>query len=83
MIDANACGTVVLASDVLGLRESVRHLETGILFRYGDEKMLSDAMYGLVTNKQDRLKYEKNAKNWAEKFDWNVMTEKLLQVMKN
>jgi glycosyltransferase involved in cell wall biosynthesis len=83
VIDANACGTVVVASDVPGLRESVKHLETGLLFEYGDEKMLCDAMYELVTNEQDRLKYEKNARNWAEKFDWNVMAEKFLQIMES
>lgn len=83
VIDANACGTVVVASDVPGLRESVKHLETGILFRYGDEKMLSDVMHNLVISKEDRLQYEINARSWAEKFNWNVMADKFLKILEN
>ncbi|MBN2355437.1 glycosyltransferase family 4 protein, partial [candidate division KSB1 bacterium] len=36
VIEANACGLPVVAADSPGLRDSVQHNRTGILYRYGD-----------------------------------------------
>src|SRR2546426_3404677 len=44
-VEAAACGTPALASDSPGLRESVRHGETGFLVPHGDERALADRMF--------------------------------------
>ncbi|MEB3197846.1 MAG: glycosyltransferase, partial [Candidatus Sericytochromatia bacterium] len=40
-LEAMACGTPVVASDVGGLRQTVVHRETGLLFRVGDATALA------------------------------------------
>src|SRR5439155_250742 len=46
-VEAAACGTPALASDSPGLRESVRHAETGFLVPHGDARALADRMLAL------------------------------------
>jgi glycosyltransferase involved in cell wall biosynthesis len=43
-VEAAACGTPAVASDSPGLRESVRHGQTGILVPHGNPEALSDAL---------------------------------------
>ncbi len=46
-IEASACGTPVVASDSPGIRESVRHGETGYLVPHGDTAAMAEAMQRL------------------------------------
>src|SRR2546429_8859898 len=49
-VEAAACGTPALASDSPGLRESVRHAETGFLVPHGDARALADPMLALTAD---------------------------------
>jgi len=49
-VEAAACGTPALASDSPGLRESVRHGETGFLVPHGDTRALADQMLALAAD---------------------------------
>jgi glycosyltransferase involved in cell wall biosynthesis len=47
-LEAMAQGRLLVASDVGGHRELIRHGETGVLFRAGDPASLADALVGLL-----------------------------------
>jgi glycosyltransferase involved in cell wall biosynthesis len=47
-MEAAACGTPSLASDSPGLRDSVRHGETGLLVPHGDADALAGQMLALA-----------------------------------
>ena len=47
-VEAAACGTAALASDSPGLRETVRHGETGFLVPHGDAGALAERMIALA-----------------------------------
>jgi glycosyltransferase involved in cell wall biosynthesis len=49
-VEAAACGTPALASDSPGLRESVRHGETGFLVPHGDVHALADRIIALASD---------------------------------
>ena len=51
-LEAMAQGGLVLASDVGGHKELIRHGETGILFRAGDSASLADAVVGLFAARE-------------------------------
>ncbi len=70
-IEANACGTPVIASDVPGLRDAVRHEETGLLFPYGDVPALAAAMERLFRNGEERIRFGRAAIDWAGRFVWD------------
>ena len=57
-IEANACGTPVVASNVPGLRDSVRNPHTGFLVTYGDVDGFVNKITLLLENKSLRKKQE-------------------------
>jgi len=80
-IEANACGTPVIAADVPGLRDSVRHDETGRLYPYGDVGRLEADLYDLLSNAELLDRYRQGALAWAAKFDWDHAAERLAQLI--
>lgn len=70
-IEANACGTVAVASDADGLRDSVKDGETGLLFPWGDHRTLAEKVVRLLTDQTLRERLETNALVWARTFTWD------------
>ena len=76
-IEANACATPVVGSDVAGLRDSINHDETGTLFPYGDHHALSDALSNMISDGDGRDKMAKNAHEWAQRFHWDKSSDQM------
>jgi glycosyltransferase involved in cell wall biosynthesis len=70
VIEANACGTPVIASNVKGLKDSVVHNETGILVAPKRPKILAKAMLQIIKNPTKTREMEQEARNWASRFSW-------------
>ncbi|MBD3162159.1 MAG: glycosyltransferase [Candidatus Eisenbacteria bacterium] len=82
VIEANAMGIPVVASDAPGLRESVRDGETGYLVPHGDVDALAGRLTELLSD--DRLwgRMGRAGIEWASRFRWDRMadeTEELLR----
>ncbi|HYK08159.1 MAG TPA: glycosyltransferase, partial [Candidatus Eisenbacteria bacterium] len=69
-IEAAACGTPTVASNVPGLKDSIKHKITGILVSYGDTKNFANAIREIVENKKMREKMSKASWDWAQNFSW-------------
>ncbi len=69
-IEANACGTPVVAANVPGLRDSVKHRQTGLLVTLGDIDGYAQALFSLLTNASLRAIMSRSAREWAETFTW-------------
>lgn len=80
-IEANACGTPVVASNVPGLRDSVQNPHTGYLVEYGNPAAFAEKIDLLISNSKQRHFMEQESLDWAAKFDWNEQAEKALEVM--
>jgi glycosyltransferase involved in cell wall biosynthesis len=83
VIEANACGTPAVGYDVPGLRDSIRHMETGILVPYGDIEEMAKAMITLIENQELWTKMAKNALQWAKQHSWDISIEKFKEIIKN
>jgi glycosyltransferase XagB len=81
VIEANACGTPVVASDVPGLRDSVRDGETGLLAPYGDSVALAGRISLILTDEAMRRSFSHQAIVWAQNFDWNTSSEKFINAI--
>ncbi len=82
VIETNACGVPVVASDVPGLRDSVIDEKTGLLFEYGNVEQLSQKLLLVIRDSHLRERLAERACEWAKSFDWNVSAEKMLDVLK-
>jgi glycosyltransferase involved in cell wall biosynthesis len=70
-VEAEACGTPVVASDSPGIRESVRSGETGFLVRHGDVAGLAAAMERLAGSPALVEEMGVRARAFAETFTWD------------
>lgn len=82
-IEANACGAPVIASNVPGLRDSVRDGETGYLVQKGNVVAFSEKIIKIISDKDLREKMGKEGLIWAKNFDWNKTSEKFLSIIDN
>ncbi len=70
-IEANACGTAVIAADSPGLRDSVRDNLSGFLYPHGDINALAGKIQSILTDKAERERIESGALQWATRFNWD------------
>jgi glycosyltransferase involved in cell wall biosynthesis len=77
---AQLCKTTI-ASDVPGLRDSVRDGETGILFPSGDAAACASAMEKVYGDAELRTNLGRNAKCYAESFSWEKSACETLELL--
>ncbi|HXF96559.1 MAG TPA: glycosyltransferase family 4 protein [Gemmatimonadales bacterium] len=70
-VEAAACGTPALASDRPGLRETVRHGETGFLVPHGDAPALARQMLALAADPALVERLGRAARAFAQRFSWD------------
>lgn len=71
VIEANAAGVPVVATDAPGLRDSVRDGETGYLVPGGDVAAFADRIASLLSDEALRSRMSLAATAWARRFDWD------------
>jgi len=81
-IEANYFGTVVIGSDVCGIKDSIVNGKTGLLFEYGNYKELAGKILLLIKDEKLRAKMEKEAVKWAKKFSWDKSAKEYLNALK-
>lgn len=67
-LEAMACGVPVLATNIGGLPEVIKHDETGFLFPVGDIKDMADSAVKLFKNENKFFNFRIKAKERAERF---------------
>jgi glycosyltransferase involved in cell wall biosynthesis len=77
VIEANACGTPVIAAAVPGLRDSVRDGETGLLVPPRDEQALAAALARVLDDGALRARLARGALAWAQRFRWETAAEEV------
>ncbi len=80
-IEANACGTPVVASNVAGLRDAVKNPHSGILVPYGDVNEFSRNIAMLLKNKKRRERMGSDSIAWAKKFSWDKSADKIASLL--
>jgi glycosyltransferase involved in cell wall biosynthesis len=71
-VEAAACGTPAVASDSPGLRESVRHDETGFLVPHGDAAALAGRMLALAADAELVGRLGARAREFATGLTWEA-----------
>ena len=81
VIEANASGTPVIASDVPGLRDSVRNPHTGLLVTWDNREKWVDAISKVIKDEPFRKSLSAEAQLWSKKFSWEKSTNEFLKVI--
>jgi glycosyltransferase involved in cell wall biosynthesis len=80
-LEAAGCGTPTVASDAPGLRDSVRHGETGFLVPHGNVEALADALEGLIVDGSLRERLGAGARRFALGFSWDHSADAMARAL--
>lgn len=82
-VEANACGTVVVASDSPGIRDSLINGKTGILVKHGDIKAMSKEIIKFLQQDKLRKIFEINAIKRTKELTWIRSASETLEIIKS
>ena len=77
VIEANALGVPVVATDAPGLRDSVRNGETGFLVPDGDVAGFAERIGALLADDALAARMSAAALDWSRRFDWDRAADEL------
>ncbi|USN53811.1 MAG: glycosyltransferase family 4 protein [Candidatus Nomurabacteria bacterium] len=80
LLEGMASGKPVIASDIDGYRDVIRHGQDGILVPKSDPAALAQALRTLARDPQERAKYQQAGRQRAEEFSWESITDRLEEV---
>lgn len=81
-LEAMACGTPVIASQVGGLAYLVKDGETGYHVPYDSPEVLSEKLGALLKDGELRKKMGKQAAQYAKEYDWEKIANQIVDVYK-
>jgi D-inositol-3-phosphate glycosyltransferase len=76
-LEAMACGTPVIASDVGGLAHLVKHGRTGYRVPARDPGALAEKITRLLTDEGLRRRMGQRAACWAEGYGWPIIADRI------
>ena len=76
-VEAAAVGKAALGTDIDGLRDAVRHDETGVLVPPEDVGALAEGMRALIADEPRRRRLGAAGRAWAGRFSWDRLAEDL------
>jgi glycosyltransferase involved in cell wall biosynthesis len=81
VIESNACRVPVVAARSPGLMDSVIDGKTGTLYEYGNITQLANSVADLLQNDEKRSHLADNARNWAERWNWDDSAAKAIRII--
>lgn len=80
-IEAAACGTPAVASDVPGLRDSIKNPHSGILVRYANYEGFAKSITKLIQDRKLRNEMEYGSVDWASNFSWEKSAKSFYELV--
>jgi glycosyltransferase involved in cell wall biosynthesis len=81
--EANAMGTPAIGYDVHGLRDSIRHDETGITIKERSPEAMAQQAILLLRDSERLSKYSTNALEFSRRFSWDKTASSFHKVLTN
>ncbi len=79
-LEAMACGTPVIASEVGGLAFLVKDGETGYHVPTRDPATLAERIYQITSNPEKRAQMGRASQQRAEEYSWERITDRLIEI---
>ena len=83
-IEAAACGRVVLASNLEGLKDAINDGQNGFLLEPGNAEIWTEKIKEVLLNDSFRKEFGEKAKQYTvEHYSWDKIAQRYLEVMKS
>lgn len=83
VIESNSLGTPVVATDADGLRDSVRHGDTGFLVRNLDVDGFASRIAELLEDDELAIRMSTAALEWSRTFDWEIAADEMAEAIED
>jgi glycosyltransferase involved in cell wall biosynthesis len=83
VIESNAAGTPVVATDAPGLRDSVRHGETGFLAQTRSVEAFADRIGELLSDDDLATRMSREALAWSKHFHWDTAATEMAEALED
>ncbi|HTW92452.1 MAG TPA: glycosyltransferase family 4 protein [bacterium] len=80
VMEANACGTPVVAANSPGLRDSSKDGVNGLMYEYGDVPSLAEKLEKLLSDDALRARLGQQGIAWAKQWTWDGAAEAMERV---
>jgi phosphatidylinositol alpha-mannosyltransferase len=80
LLEAMACGTPIVCSDIVGFREVVAHERDALLFPCGDHEQLADTLVRLLDDPDLRTRLGAGGRAGALGYGWPRVADAILDV---
>lgn len=80
LLEAMAAGAAIVASDIPGYRDVVRHGETGVLVEPRSPRALASAIAALWDHPGERARLAENARRDVQRYAWERVTADIVRV---
>lgn len=80
LLEAMACGTPIIGSDIIGFRELVDHGDEAVLAPVDDAKAWADTAVSLLENPEKRRQMGAAGREKAALFAWPIVADRVLAV---
>ena len=81
-MEVAVCRTPAVVYNAPSLRDSVKHMETGMLVEAGDIKQLAKAITHLLIDHELRGRFAENAYRYAQQHSWDKTAKTFLKIVK-
>jgi len=81
-MEAQASGTPSIVPDSPGLKETVKHGETGFIYPYGSVKHLSGILIEFLKDSKKAIEMGRKARHWASNFSWDHSALRMKEFIK-
>lgn len=82
ILEAMACGCLVIATNVAGIKEIIQHKKNGLLISPKSLKSLTKALSWAITHPQEGKKMAQNARKlMVQKFDWEKIANEFYRLL--
>ena len=83
LLEAMACGTCILASNIEGISEIIENNKNGVLVEPNNSDELSNKILDLLPTKEKRLRMAKEGIEIVKQYDWEVVGKLYLDFYKS
>ncbi len=81
IVEANALGTPVVATDAPGLRDSVREGRNGFLVPDADVDAFAERIGSLLADEELGSRMSDEARAWSRRFDWDRAADEMAECL--
>lgn len=79
-LEAMACGTPIVASNVGGLSQIIGDKTTGFLVPAEEPETIAERIKWILAHPEIRDKFGKEAVRWASRFEWSLVTDRVIHL---